>query len=269
MITLAGGRRGLRRRTGRTARFHTPSGVAVAPDGASTSPIPATTASGGSRRTGASRRWQAAARRACGTDAHRGAVQRANRDCGAAGRPSGKAGTAWIGRLLCRLRESPPDAPWQPPAAQLIVADTYNDAIRLVHSDGAVTTIAGGSGPGFRDGVGASAQFDTPCGIAALRDGTLLVADTGNGVVRRVTAERRGDHGALVPIDANSDVSLFRPIGIAAARNGTFYVTDRRGRILQVLPDGHARVLAGFARRLRRWRGVRRAVPQPHEPRAG
>ncbi|HEX2310544.1 MAG TPA: hypothetical protein VHH91_07495, partial [Vicinamibacterales bacterium] len=141
------------------------------------------------------------------------------------------------------------DTPRQPadvaaPQA-LVVADSYNDAIRLVRSDGVVTTIAGGSGPGFRDGVGASAQFDTPCGIAVLRDGSLLVADTGNGVVRRVTLRGEVTTVTLVPLDANSDVSLFRPIGIAAARNGTFYVTDRRGRILQVLRDGHARVLAG------------------------
>ena len=76
------------------------------------------------------------------------------------------------------------------PAVHLIVADTYNDAIRIVDGAGIVTTLAGGSGPGFRDGTGPSAQFDTPSGVAVLRNGTLLVADTGNSLVRRVTPER-------------------------------------------------------------------------------
>ena len=133
------------------------------------------------------------------------------------------------------------------PAVHLIVADTYNDAIRMVDGAGIVTTIAGGSGPGFRDGTGPSAQFDTPSGVAVLRDGTLLVADTGNSLVRRVTPSGEVTTAQWLPIDANSDVSLYRPTGIAAARDGSFYVTDRRARILQVLRDGHARVLAGGA----------------------
>jgi hypothetical protein len=78
-----------------------------------------------------------------------------------------------------------------------------------------------------------------------LRDGTALVADTGNSLVRRVTPAGEVTTVQWLPIDANSDVSLYRPMGIAAARDGSFYVTDRRGRVLQVLRDAHARVLAG------------------------
>jgi len=128
---------------------------------------------------------------------------------------------------------------------RLVVADTYNDALRLIDTDGRVTTIAGGSGPGYSDGNGPAARFDTPCGVAMLDDRTILVADTGNGAIRQVTASGEVRTVTLLPIDANSDVSLIRPVGIAAYRDRTLYVTDRRGRILQVLADGHARVLAG------------------------
>ena len=48
----------------------------------------------------------------------------------------------------------------------------------MVDGAGFVTTIAGGSGPGLRDGTGPFARFDTPSGIAVFRDGTALVADT-------------------------------------------------------------------------------------------
>src|SRR5262249_2522209 len=68
----------------------------------------------------------------------------------------------------------------------IFVADTYNDRIRAIE-DGRVRTIAGGDGPGFHDGHGAEARFDTPCGIAVNTDGSLLVADTGNHRIRRVT----------------------------------------------------------------------------------
>jgi sugar lactone lactonase YvrE len=235
------------------ARFHTPSGIAVATDGS------IYVADTGNHRirgvTPAGRVVTVAGSGAPGLRDGQGFESQFNGPIGiaivAADRAEGQSGWARAWRTsIDRIRTiAGRDAP-RPPAdvlapQALVVADTYNDAIRLVRSDGSVTTIAGGSGPGYRDGVGSSAQFDTPCGIAALRDGSLLVADTGNGVVRHVTLQGEVTTVTLVPVDASSDVSLFRPVGIAAARNGTFYVTDRRGRILQVLPDGHARVLAG------------------------
>jgi sugar lactone lactonase YvrE len=139
---------------------------------------------------------------------------------------------------------------WVSPSAPdgaVYVADTYNDRIRRIGPDGRVTTVAGSGVPGLFDGAASSAQFDTPAGIAVAPDGALLVADTGNGVVRRISGEGDVTTLLLEPLEAGHDVSLFRPVGIAAARDGAFYVTDRRGRIVHVLPDGRARVLAGSA----------------------
>jgi sugar lactone lactonase YvrE len=253
VITFAGSDEGYADGPAVRARFHTPSGIAVAPDGS------IYVVDTGNHRiravTPAGRVVTVAGSGAPGLRDGRASEAQFNGPVGIAVVPTARAegknrwAVAWS-TLVSRIRRiAGLDTPREPadvlaPQA-LVIADSYNDAIRLVRGDGAVTTIAGGSGPGFRDGVGASAQFDTPCGIAALRDGSLLVADTGNGVVRRVTLRGEVTTVTLVPVDANSDVSLFRPIGIAAARNGTFYVTDRRGRILQVLRDGHARVLAG------------------------
>jgi DNA-binding beta-propeller fold protein YncE len=133
------------------------------------------------------------------------------------------------------------------PDGAVYVADTYNDRIRRIGPDGRVTTVAGSGVPGFFDGAASSAQFDTPAGIAVAPDGALLVADTGNGVVRRISGEGDVTTLLLEPLEAGHDVSLFRPVGIAAGRDGAVYVTDRRGRIVHVLPDGGARVLAGSA----------------------
>ncbi len=64
---------------------------------------------------------------------------------------------------------------------QVYVADTFNDRIRVIGTDGMVRTLAGGDRPGLADGVGAAARFDTPVAPWAL-DGAgarCWVADTG------------------------------------------------------------------------------------------
>ncbi len=66
----------------------------------------------------------------------------------------------------------------------LFIADTFNSRIRrLAPGEGTVSTLCGGSGPGFRDG--ADPLFDEPAGISAAGD-RLYIADRNNGAVRVV-----------------------------------------------------------------------------------
>src|SRR5215475_5221227 len=111
----------------------------------------------------------------------------------------------------------------------IFVADTYNDRIRAVEG-GRVLTIAGGAEPGFRDGRGAEARFDTPCGIAVGADGALLVADTGNHRIRRVTPDGEvttiAGTGEAEDRDGNlAEAAFCEPTGIAARRDGMIFVT--------------------------------------------
>src|SRR5881396_2770914 len=65
------------------------------------------------------------------------------------------------------------------------VADSRNHAIRKIDPKGLVSTLAGKVGmPGNSDGMGAQAQFDSPCGIASDQHGNLFVSDTGNHTIR-------------------------------------------------------------------------------------
>jgi hypothetical protein len=73
-------------------------------------------------------------------------------------------------------------------SGDLYLADTGNSTIRKITSSGVVTTVAGLAGiPGLMDGTGGYAWFDMPEGLALGTDGNLYVADTGNGVIRKVT----------------------------------------------------------------------------------
>jgi len=126
----------------------------------------------------------------------------------------------------------------------IYVADTYNDRIRKIAADGSVTTVAG-AGLGYADGPAVSALFDTPCGIAVATDGILIVADTGNHRLRRIA---NGEVTTL-PFAFPDDVGpadLRKPIGLALTHDGFLYVTELdRGRVVQIAPDGRARVIAG------------------------
>src|ERR1044071_2961747 len=128
----------------------------------------------------------------------------------------------------------------------IYVTDTYNDRIRKITPDGFVTTVAGSAGPGYRDGPAGNSQFDTPCGIVIKADGTLIVADTGNGKLRQISPAR--DVTTLgVNFDADPNRNWLRdPIGLALTHDGFLYVTEHdRGTILQIDPNGRAVVLAG------------------------
>ena len=73
----------------------------------------------------------------------------------------------------------------------LYVADTGNHAIRKVAPDGTVTTVAGSGSPGYLDGVGRTAQFNGPVGVAVDKKGAVLVADDVGNVIWRVVPDAR------------------------------------------------------------------------------
>ena len=71
--------------------------------------------------------------------------------------------------------------------ANLYVADTGNNAVRLVTTSGVVTPYSGTPGTsGSLDGFGVSALYNQPTGIAIRSDGTLYVVDSGNNLVRLI-----------------------------------------------------------------------------------
>ena len=120
----------------------------------------------------------------------------------------------------------------------IYVADTYNDRIRQITPDGLVSTLAGGATPGYVDSNRDAAHFDTPCGVAVMSDGSIIVADTGNDRLRKVTPE-----GNVMTVPMSQELSS--PVGVAVSHDGFIYVTELdRSRVLQIAPDGATHVIS-------------------------
>jgi len=77
-----------------------------------------------------------------------------------------------------------------PELGTVFVSDTYNNAIRTVDVDAAVTTWAGSPQypPGFRDDTGTYARFNLPLGVVFSPD-AVYVADSGNNYIRSIISD--------------------------------------------------------------------------------
>lgn len=119
----------------------------------------------------------------------------------------------------------------------VFVADSDNDAIREVRTDGTIVTVAGAafrSGYGGDGGPATNAQLDYPIDVVALSDGSLLVADASNQVIRRIGPDGTittfaGSSADTASSDDNTPALSFAfafPSRLAAAANGVIFVLD-------------------------------------------
>jgi sugar lactone lactonase YvrE len=73
-------------------------------------------------------------------------------------------------------------------AGNLYIADTWNNRIRKVDTNGIITTIAGNGTQGYSGDGGApiNAELFQPNGVCLDNSGNLYIADQGNNVIRKV-----------------------------------------------------------------------------------
>lgn len=139
------------------------------------------------------------------------------------------------------------------PEGTVFVADTGNHAIRRVLSTGIITTFAGKPGEaGATNAVGPAARFNSPLGLAFAADGTLLVADSGNHVIRRVAPDGAvttlaGELESWGATDGPAATARFNgPVGLAFDRSGSLFVADSANHAIRRLtPDGTVTTFAG------------------------
>jgi serine/threonine-protein kinase len=116
-------------------------------------------------------------------------------------------------------------------AGNVYVVDTGNQRIRAISPAGQVTTLAGGSQPGYKDGQGSEARFSYPSDLAVDAAGNLYVADTANHCIRKITPDGTvttlAGTGTAGYADGPLAEAQFRaPEGIAVDGAGNVYVAD-------------------------------------------
>ncbi len=124
------------------------------------------------------------------------------------------------------------------------VADTGNNAIRKILPNGMVTTLAGISKRGSKDGSGFSAQFNAPTGVAVDNNGNIYVADSGNSSIRKISASNITTLVGSAGIQGSADgigsaAQLYYPEGITVDKSGNVYVADvGNNTIRKITPSG-------------------------------
>ena len=140
-------------------------------------------------------------------------------------------------------------------AGDLLISDRNNFAIRKVASDGAITTVAGDSHPGYSGdhGPASSARLYYASSIAFDATGSLFIADSANLRIRRVagdgiitTVAGTGVSGPSGDGGPATNATLGWPDGVAVDSAGNLYIADGgRMRISKVTPDGTITSVAG------------------------
>ncbi len=138
-------------------------------------------------------------------------------------------------------------------AENIYISDSENQTIRKISASGIVTTLAGSPGQvGTGDGVGISARFNMPAGIATDAAGNIYVADSGNATIRKITPSGTvttlaGAAGQTGATDGPGAAARFgHPSGIATDAQGNLYVADSHNRtVRKITPSGAVTTLAG------------------------
>lgn len=133
----------------------------------------------------------------------------------------------------------------------LYVVDSQNNAIRKITPSGVVSTLAGNGAPGYADGLGAQASFNSPNNIAIDQSNNLYVGDTHNNRIRMITPAGMvttiAGSGATGYQDGPDASATFNsPGGIAVDDGGDLFVSDVSNYVIRRIDaKGFVTTLAG------------------------
>lgn len=137
----------------------------------------------------------------------------------------------------------------------LYIADTGNERIRKVATDGTISTVAGNGTSGFTGdgGVATNAELNQPSGVGIDSNGNLYIADYGNNRIRKVTIDGTiitvagtGAQGFSGDGGPATSSSLSNPFAVIVDPAGSLIIADYGNqRIRKVLSNGTISTLAG------------------------
>jgi hypothetical protein len=131
-----------------------------------------------------------------------------------------------------------------------LIADNGNNVVRKVSAAGVITRVAGTYGTAGNGGDGGPAtvaELSGPRAVVVIADGGFLIADSGNNVVRKVSAAgvitrvagtygptgtfggpgHGGDDGPA------TDAQIYSPLGVAVTADGGFLIADNGNNVVR------------------------------------
>jgi sugar lactone lactonase YvrE len=168
---------------------------------------------------------------------------------------NGTPGSSGDGGAATNAKLNNPQGAAVDATGNLFIADTGNERIRKVGTNGIITTVAGtGTASYFGDGGAATnAKLNYPWGVAVDASGDLFIADCYNNRIREVgtngiitteagngTPGSSGDGGAAISAELNN------PAGVAVDATGNLFIADYgNSRIREVGTNGIITTVAG------------------------
>jgi sugar lactone lactonase YvrE len=137
------------------------------------------------------------------------------------------------------------------------ISDSMANRVRMIRDD-IIQTVAGTGDAAYSGdgGPGTDAALSGPTALALDVDGSLLIADQRNHVVRRLASDGTittiagtGSAGFSGDGGPATAAALNGPNGLAVAPDGTIYVADQLNfRVRRIAPDGTIDTVAGSGR---------------------
>jgi uncharacterized protein (TIGR03437 family) len=156
---------------------------------------------------------------------------------------NGTGGYSGDGKAATSAELLSPSAVAVDSSGNLYIADTFNHVIREVATNGNISTIAGNNTGGYAGDGGAAtvAELEFPSGVAVDSSGNVYIADSGNNVIREVSA---GTINTIVGGFA-TPVHLNDPETVLLDSSGNLYISDQSGFRILKFSGGVVTIIAG------------------------
>src|SRR5208283_3857562 len=139
-------------------------------------------------------------------------------------------------------------------SGNIYIADSLNNRIRVAQAGGSIKTFAGNGGYSYSGdgGVATGAQMNSPHAVVADGAGNYYIADAGNNVVRKVSANGvittfagNGTAGSSGDGSAATSAELSGPQGLALDGAGNLYIADTGNSRVREVSGGTITTVAG------------------------
>lgn len=142
-------------------------------------------------------------------------------------------------------------------AGNLYIADSGNNAIRKIDTNGNISTVAGGNGSGNSGdgGLATQAKLNQPFGVAVDAAGNVYIADTDNHEIRKIdvstgmisdVAGISGSFGYTGDGGAATSAKINTPYGVAVDPHGDLYIADTNNNVIRMVDtEGTIHTIAG------------------------